>query len=167
MSVNYLHLFFYTHFSYSLQIASNFLTYKLTRLTSPPSHHGQETFLLSLNAQNGSRFHPASYSNITALISRGVKLPSRVKVKNAWLCTFIPRRRLQCLDKDNSIFSRRVSKIAKSDYYFRHVCLSVCLPVCLSVCVSNRPSVRPSVWNNSAANETLKIRCQNSKFIKI
>jgi len=38
---------------------------------------------------------------------------------------------LQCVDKDNFTFSKSVCKISKSNYYFRHVCLSVF------------PSVRP------------------------
>jgi len=38
---------------------------------------------------------------------------------------------LQCVDKDNFTFFRSVCKIAKNDYYFRHVCLSAF------------PSVRP------------------------
>jgi len=48
-----------------------------------------------------------------------------------------------CPTVDVSAHFRRVRKIAKSDRYLRHVCLSY-------VCPSVRPSVRPSAWNNSA-----------------
>jgi len=40
---------------------------------------------------------------------------------------------------------RCVHRIAKRDYWLRHVCLSVCLPACLPVCPSVHPSVRFSL----------------------
>jgi len=57
-------------------------------------------------------------------------------------------------------------KIAKSDYYIRHVCLSVFPPIRPSACVPVCVFVRPPAWNNSIPTKKVFIKIAICAFFE-